>query len=105
MSQTSGTTGGAGVYVTSVATTSSAASLTSGGIPVGATSVYFVAEAQAVRYRDDGAAPSATVGMPVAVDGQLHFAAGQAVETQRGSIGRRNVRNGIRSKPKVVGCR
>lgn len=38
----------------------------SGGIPAGATMAYIQAEAQAIRYRDDGTAPSGTVGMPIA---------------------------------------
>lgn len=63
VSQTSGTTGGAGVYVTSVATTSSGAALTSGGIPVTATMAYLEAETAGIRYRDDGGAPTAAIGM------------------------------------------
>lgn len=39
----------------------------SGGIPDGATIANVIVESQAVRYRDDGTAPSATVGMPLAV--------------------------------------
>lgn len=39
----------------------------SGGIPKGATAAYIEAEAQAIRYRDDGVAPTASVGMPVVV--------------------------------------
>lgn len=62
VSQTSGTPGGAGVYVTSAATTSSGASLTSGGIPFGATMVWLQAETANVRYRDDGGAPQGAVG-------------------------------------------
>lgn len=62
VSQTSGTAGGAGVYVTSVATTSSSASLTSGGIPFGATMAFLQAETADIRYRDDGAAPTASIG-------------------------------------------
>lgn len=65
VSQTSGTAGGAGVYVTSVATTSSAASLTSGGVPQGATQAHIEAEGKDVRYRDDGAAPTASVGQVI----------------------------------------
>lgn len=60
--QTSGAVGGAGVYITSAATTSSGASLTSGGVPPGATMAYLVAETASVRYRDDGGAPAAGVG-------------------------------------------
>lgn len=35
-------------------------------VPTGATTAVIRAEAQAVRYRDDGTDPSATVGMPMA---------------------------------------
>lgn len=73
ISQTSGTAGGAGVYVTSQATTSSSASLTSGGIPPGATLAYIVPETQAVRYRDDGGTPTATVGEPIPVAGTFTY--------------------------------
>lgn len=66
VSQTSGTTGGAGVYVTSAATTSSAASLTSGGIPPGTTMVVISVETAGIRWRDDGGAPTTTIGMPIA---------------------------------------
>lgn len=62
VSQTSGTTGGAGVYVTSVATTSSGASLTGGGVPTGATMAFLQAETANIRYRDDGGAPTAAIG-------------------------------------------
>lgn len=44
---------------------------TCGGGPV--TFVRIVAETQAVRYRDDGVAPTATVGMPLAVAVQLDY--------------------------------
>lgn len=37
-----------------------------GGIPAGSTVAIIKAEAQAVRWRDDGTAPTATVGMPMA---------------------------------------
>lgn len=73
ISQTSGTTGGAGVYVTSQATTSSSASLTSGGIPPGATLALIAAETQGVRYRDDGAAPTALIGQPIAAGGSITY--------------------------------
>jgi hypothetical protein len=62
VSQSSGVTGGAGVYVTSNPTTSSGASLTTGGVPVGATYAVICAYVQAVNYRDDGAAPTASTG-------------------------------------------
>jgi hypothetical protein len=62
VSQTSGTAGGAGVYVTSAATTSSGASLTSGGIPPGATMAYLQGEVADVRWRDDGGAPTTAIG-------------------------------------------
>ncbi|MCC8963772.1 hypothetical protein H8A95_15990 [Bradyrhizobium sp. Pear76] len=38
-----------------------------GGIPSGARSATIAVETQAIRYRDDGTAPTSTVGMPVAV--------------------------------------
>ena len=64
-SQTSGPAGGAGVYVTSAATTSSSASLTSGSIPPGATAAFISVETANIRYRDDGAAPTTSVGQIV----------------------------------------
>lgn len=42
-------------------------------VPTGATTAVITAEAQAVRYRDDGTNPSATVGMPVAVGVALTY--------------------------------
>jgi hypothetical protein len=52
-----------------LSTVSSSTSLSScaGGIPARATRAVISAEAQAIRYRDDGTAPTATVGMPLAV--------------------------------------
>lgn len=38
----------------------------SGGIPAGANVVVLRGEAQALRWRDDGTAPTASVGMPMA---------------------------------------
>jgi hypothetical protein len=49
---------------------SSAAGLT---VPPGATMVLLQAEAQAVRFRDDGAAPSASVGMLIPVGAPLEY--------------------------------
>lgn len=49
---------------------SAAASLTP---PAGATLAIIVCEAQAVRWRDDGTAPSATVGMPLAVGTVMNY--------------------------------
>lgn len=76
VSQTSGTTGGAGVYVTSGATTASSASLTSGGIPPGATTAFLQAETANVRYRDDGGAPTTAIGNLVVAGagGQIFYA-------------------------------
>jgi hypothetical protein len=59
VSQVSGTPGGAGTYALSAI---SSASLTSGGIPAGATMAYLEAETADVRYRDDGGAPTASIG-------------------------------------------
>lgn len=42
-------------------------------VPTGATRVVITCEAQAVRYRDDGTAPTATVGMPLAVGTALVY--------------------------------
>jgi hypothetical protein len=49
---------------------SAAAALT---VPTGTTSAVIVAEAQAVRYRDDGTAPTSSVGIPVAVGAVLQY--------------------------------
>jgi hypothetical protein len=38
-----------------------------------ATMAVITAEAQAVRYRDDGVAPTTTVGMPLAVGAQIQY--------------------------------
>lgn len=62
VSQVSGTTGGAGTYSLSATNTASSSSLTSGGIPVGATMAFLQAETADIRYRDDGAAPTASIG-------------------------------------------
>jgi hypothetical protein len=69
VSQVSGTSGGAGTYQLSVANTASSASLTSGGIPPGATMASLQAESANVRYRDDGGAPTSAIGSLV-VSGQ-----------------------------------
>lgn len=45
----------------------------SGGIPAGANMMLMVAEAQAIRYRDDGTNPSTTVGMPLAVAATIFY--------------------------------
>jgi len=37
-------------------------------VPVGATSALIVASSQAIRWRDDGVNPTASVGMPVTID-------------------------------------
>lgn len=44
-----------------------------GGIPTGAQISVIVPETQAVRYRDDGTAPTATVGMPLTASGSLTY--------------------------------
>ena len=41
--------------------------------PVGATMALIVAETQAVRWRDDGTAPTASVGMPLATGVSLSY--------------------------------
>jgi hypothetical protein len=60
--QVSGTAGGAGTYTLSASNTASSASATSGGIPTGATMALLQAETADVRFRDDGAAPTTSIG-------------------------------------------
>lgn len=45
----------------------------SGGVPTGANMAYVEAESQAVRYRDDGTAPTASVGMPIPSGGAILY--------------------------------
>jgi len=58
--------------------------------PTGATIALIEAEAQAVRYRDDGTDPTTTVGMPVAVGTSFWYAgtlsAIQFIEQTSGAI-------------------
>ena len=42
-------------------------------VPTGTTMALIVAETQAVRWRDDGTAPTASVGMPLAVGTSLSY--------------------------------
>lgn len=49
---------------------SSAATLT---IPIGATIALIAVEGGAIRYRDDGTAPTATVGMPIAAGQEFQY--------------------------------
>lgn len=42
-------------------------------VPAGAKAALIVAETQAVRWRDDGTAPTATVGMPLAVGNEFWY--------------------------------
>lgn len=44
-------------------------------VPAGAVFAVFTPEAQAIRYRDDGIAPTALVGMPVAVGVSVQYTA------------------------------
>lgn len=43
-------------------------------IPTGAIFAYLTVETSPIRYRDDGTAPTSTVGYPVAVGTQLYYA-------------------------------
>lgn len=45
------------------------------GIPAGTSLVLIVPEAQAVRWRDDGTAPTAAVGQPLAAGAELRYTA------------------------------
>ena len=62
VSQISGTPGGAGTYLLSATNTTSSASVTTGGIPPGATMAFLQAEVADIRYRDDGGAPTTAIG-------------------------------------------
>ena len=62
VSQLSGTPGGAGTYLLSASNTTSSASVTTGGIPPGATMAFLQAEVADIRYRDDGGAPTTAIG-------------------------------------------
>lgn len=42
-------------------------------VPTGATMAVIIPESQAVRYRDDGVAPTASVGMPISVASVLSY--------------------------------
>lgn len=42
-------------------------------VPAGARAALIHAEGQVIRWRDDGTAPSATVGMRLAVGGELYY--------------------------------
>jgi hypothetical protein len=56
----------------------SVASLFPGGvIPQGTKLLMIVPEAQAIRWRSDGVAPTTTVGYPLAVGAELRYTAGQ----------------------------
>lgn len=46
-------------------------------IPVGCSLVVLTAEAQAVRWRDDGTDPTATVGMPLAIGTIFEYTSSQ----------------------------
>lgn len=63
--------------------------LTNDEIPAGANFAIVTAEAQAVRWRDDGTAPSGTVGMPLASGGTLEYtgnlAAVKVIESASGA--------------------
>lgn len=54
-------------------TTAVLVSTCSGGIPGGATRAYVTPETAAIRWRDDGTAPTTTVGYPVAIGAQLIY--------------------------------
>lgn len=42
-------------------------------LPAGATWCMFVAEGQTVRWRDDGTAPTASIGMPLTINAPLNY--------------------------------
>lgn len=51
----------------------------SGGIPANTRTIYLTPETAALRCRDDGTAPTATIGNPVAVGAQLRYSASNGV--------------------------
>lgn len=52
---------------------STALSTCAGGLPATATVAQLCADTQAVRYRDDGTAPTASIGMPIAAGACLAY--------------------------------
>lgn len=58
--------------LTSIAASTQLSACT-GGIPAGAKIADIIVEAQAIRYRSDGTAPTTTVGMPLAVGANKTF--------------------------------
>jgi hypothetical protein len=60
--QTSGTTGQAGIYTINNSQTVGSESMTTAGVPPSTTYAVICASTQAVNYRDDRTAPTATVG-------------------------------------------
>lgn len=53
------------------------------GIPSGTQMLLIVPQAQAIRWRDDGTAPSATVGQPLAVGAELRYDCGHGMPALR----------------------
>lgn len=64
------TTGGSPMGYQQITSLGAAQHLT---VPTGAQLAIIVSEAQAVRYRDDGTAPTAAIGMPLAVGQVLQY--------------------------------
>lgn len=50
------------------------------GIPRGCETLLIVPEAQAIRWRSDGTAPTATVGYPLAVGAELRYTMAQLTQ-------------------------
>lgn len=59
--------------VTATSAAFTLASAFGGSIPAGARVAFIQAEAQTIRWRDDGTAPTATVGMNLPVGGALEY--------------------------------
>lgn len=79
VTQLTGAPGGAGTYQTSVATTTSSTASTSGGIPVDNAGrlpnyMILIADTAAVRWRDDGGAPTASIGNSIPAAAPLTYA-------------------------------
>ena len=59
-------------------TASTLVSSVSGGIPVGTSLILIQPQTQAVRWRDDGTAPTAAIGYPLSVGAELRYTAANA---------------------------
>lgn len=57
----------------SITVATTLAAVNGGAIPQGVTMTRIIVEGAAIRYRDDGVAPTASVGMPLAIGTELIY--------------------------------